>query len=176
MSGYSRYICYRLAIESGLRRKELRALTTESFDFSAGTVTVWGDKTKNRQDAILPLRKDTAIEIEMYCRSFTPRAKLFRIHDKSSDMVAADCGVAGIEYVDEAGRYADFHALRHTCGTLLAAAGVHPKTCQEIMRHSDIRLTMDFYTHYMTGAGKAAIESLPDLGKKKLATGTDGKC
>ncbi|UCF00257.1 MAG: tyrosine-type recombinase/integrase, partial [Planctomycetota bacterium] len=81
------------------------------------------------------------------------------------------------KYVDEAGRYADFHALRHTCGTLLAAAGVHPKTAQEIMRHSDIRLTMDYYTHFMTGQEHKAVESLPNLGGQidsKRTTGTDG--
>lgn len=29
----------------------------------------------------------------------------------------------------------DFHALRHTFGSLLAASGVHPKTAQKLMRH-----------------------------------------
>lgn len=31
------------------------------------------------------------------------------------------------------GRFADFHALRHTAGSLLAGAGVHPKIAQSIM-------------------------------------------
>jgi hypothetical protein len=30
-------------------------------------------------------------------------------------------------YSDSAGRVADFHSLRHTTGSWLAAAGVHPK-------------------------------------------------
>ena len=45
------------------------------------------------------------------------------------------------------GRYADFHANRHTFITNLGRAGVPPKTTQELARHSDIRLTMNVYSH-----------------------------
>ncbi len=38
-----------------------------------------------------------------------------------------------------------FHSLRHSFGTMLAASGVHPKTAQQLMRHSDINLTMSRY-------------------------------
>ncbi len=74
-----------------------------------------------------------------------------------------------------------FHSLRHTTGTLLAAAGVHPKTAQTLMRHSDINLTMSRYTHTLTGQESRAVESLPDLStpsrqsQRAVATGTDGK-
>ncbi|MGW1801111.1 tyrosine-type recombinase/integrase [Streptomyces sp. NPDC001984] len=36
---------------------------------------------------------------------------------------------------------------RHTCGTLLAFLKVHPKVAQAILRHSQINMTMDVYTH-----------------------------
>ena len=45
---------------------------------------------------------------------------------KTADMLKADLETANIPYVDDAGLYADFHALRHSTGSLLAAAGVHP--------------------------------------------------
>lgn len=45
-------------------------------------------------------------------------------------------------YVDAAGSVVDFHALRHTTGSMLAASGVHPKVAQSLMRHSSIDLTM----------------------------------
>ena len=54
----------------------------------------------------------------------------------------AECAKdAKIEYVDDSGRYADFHCFRHTTGSLLAANGVHPKVAQILMRHCDINLT-----------------------------------
>ena len=74
-----------------------------------------------------------------------------------------DLASAGIDYCDEHGKYADFHSLRHTTGSLLAASGVHPKVAQTIMRHSDIRTTMNIYTHALRGQEQKAINSLPDL-------------
>jgi hypothetical protein len=44
-------------------------------------------------------------------------------------------------------RYADFHALRHSYLSALAAAGVGVKELQELARHSDPRLTLGIYTH-----------------------------
>ncbi len=45
-----------------------------------------------------------------------------------------------VQYFDDQGHVLDFHALRHTFGTNLARCGVHPRTAQELMRHSDINL------------------------------------
>jgi hypothetical protein len=53
--------------------------------------------------------------------------------------------VAGIPYIDESVRYADFHALRYTFNTWLQTNGVPPRIAQELMRHSDRRLTDQVY-------------------------------
>jgi len=63
-----------------------------------------------------------------------------------------------LSYVDAAGRYADFHALRHTTGSWLAAAGVHPKVAQAVMRHRDINLTMGKSTEFSSRAPQATEE------------------
>lgn len=39
------------------------------------------------------------------------------------------------------------HICRHTYATLTARAGMSPKTLQYLMGHSDIRTTLDVYTH-----------------------------
>ena len=56
-----------------------------------------------------------------------------------------DLEKAGIPY-EENGRRADFHSLRHTLATNLARQNVPPRIAMKIMRHSDIRLTMNCYT------------------------------
>ena len=56
-----------------------------------------------------------------------------------------DLGAASIPYIDESGRYADFHALRYTFNTWLQTNGVTPIIAQELMRHSDRRLTDQAY-------------------------------
>ena len=95
-------------------------------------------------------------------------------------MLRADLADAGIPYVDESGRYADFHALRHSTGSLLAASGAHPKVAQAIMRHSTVELTLGRYSHIYKGQESAAVAGLPDLSKPSRqsqpaqATGTNG--
>jgi hypothetical protein len=80
-------------------------------------------------------------------------------------------------YRDAAGRFRNFHALRHTCGSWLADCGVHPKQIQEIMRHKDINLTMTRYGHSLRGRQAEAVAKLPDLSLEvcqvKRATGAD---
>jgi integrase len=61
------------------------------------------------------------------------------------------------------GRVADFHSLRHTFISNLAAGGVHPTTAQLLARHSTITLAMDRYTHSFRGDEGAALAVLPDL-------------
>ena len=87
---------------------------------------------------------------------------------------------AGIQHIDAAGRVLDFHSLRYTCGTMLAKAGVAPRIAMEIMRHTDMRLTMNLYTDPRILDTSKAIERMPDLDGQPAAervaarkTGTD---
>jgi len=101
--------------------------------------------------------------------------------NKRMGMFKADLKAAKSPYVDDAKHYADFDALRHSTGSLLAASGVHPKVVQSIMRHSDINLTMSRYTHIFRGQESEAVAGLPDLSMpsqekhKAAATGTDDR-
>ncbi len=42
-----------------------------------------------------------------------------------------------------------FHDLCHSAATLLLGMGVHPKYVQELLGHSNIRTTIDIYSHIM---------------------------
>ncbi len=180
MSGHERALLYRFATETGLRAKEIRGLKVSSFDFPNLTVTA--TNTKNKKTGILPLRADMAVELQDFFAGKTPNAKAFggtykRLTDRTAEMLKRDLAEAKIDYIDGSGRYFDFHSLRGECASLLAASGVHPKTAQSIMRHSDINLTMNAYTHTLRGQEAEAINSLPNLslssGASQRATGTD---
>jgi len=181
MTGYERALLYRLAIETGLRANELRNLTISSFDLKACTVTAVAAYSKNRKEYTLPLKEDTATVLKGFFVGKMPGVKAFKVPDKPIDMLRPDLEDAKIPYVDDAGRYADFHALRHTTGSFLVASGAHPKVVQSIMRHSDINLTMGRYTHVFSGQESKAVAKLPDLSQpskekqRAIATGTDGK-
>ena len=53
--------------------------------------------------------------------------------------------------------------LRHSCATLLLAAGEHPKVVQERLGHSSIVLTLDTYSHVLPGIQQRASERLDEL-------------
>ncbi|MCY3019511.1 MAG: tyrosine-type recombinase/integrase [Planctomycetota bacterium] len=89
-----------------------------------------------------------------------------------------------IDKKDAAGRTLDIHALRHTCGSRLVAAGVDIRTAQSIMRHSTPTMTLGIYCHTDRKRMAAAMESLPELklapvadpnreGRAVARTGTD---
>ena len=181
MSGHERALLYRLAIETGLRANELRSLKVSSFDLDGCTVSVRAAYSKRRREDTLPLRPDTAAELKTLFTTKTPEARAFNMPGKHkvAPMLRRDLEDTGIPWEDEAGRYADFHALRHTTGSFLAAVGVHPKVAQQILRHSKMDLTMSVYTHTLHGQESAAVAALPDLSipaeAAQAATGTDGK-
>jgi len=204
MSGPERAMVYRLAVESGLRAGELGSLSRASFDLDAKepTVCLAAARSKRRRLDVLHLRADTAADLRTFLGFKLPGAPAFNIPPsyRTADMIRADLADARAAWLSEsatpqerqdrertsflaaedgAGRVCDFHGLRHTCGSLLAAAGVHPALAQRIMRHSTIDLTMSRYTHVFAGQEAHAVEALPDLGASPVkqsakATGTDG--
>ena len=180
MAGNERALLYRLAVETGLRAFELRSLRVSSFDLGRQIVTVKGKDTKNSKNAILPLREDTTKLFKDFLSCKLPQTPVFNMPHRSSivKMFRKDLKAVGIDPADSGRGKLDFHGLRHTFGSLLASSGVHPKTAQELMRHSDINLTMSRYTHTFRGQEAKAVEALPDLSRpsqqKRRATGTDG--
>jgi len=89
-----------------------------------------------------------------------------------------------LTYVNSDGEYADFHSNRHLFITSLERVGLSPKMAQTLARHSDIRLTLDVYTHIGVHDQTTAIGSLPAPPSDSIgptnetavlaATGTDG--
>ena len=89
-------------------------------------------------------------------------------------MLQRDLDAAGVEVETEDGRI-DFHCLRRTFATNLARAEVSPNASQELMRYSDINLTMTTYTNFRLSDVAGDIERLPDLNafqESLSATGT----
>ena len=74
-----------------------------------------------------------------------------------------DLAAAGIRRIDGSGRAVDFHSLRVSYGTMLAKAGVAPRVAMELMRHTDMRLTMNIYTDPTILNTSRAVSELPDL-------------
>ena len=74
---------------------------------------------------------------------------------------------------DDAGRYADFHSLRHSFVSLITQGGVHPKLAQRLARHSTVGLTLARYSHWLMADEAQALEVLPALPSMFDRPGTD---
>jgi integrase len=184
MSGQERYLIYYLPATTGLRANDIRGLEIKGFDLNAMTVVVRAGHAKNRREDTLPLRPELTAMLKEFFRGRLPNVRAFggtwkQLTKRTSDMIREDLEAAHIPYVDDSGRYADFHSLRHSTGSLLAASGVHPKVAQVIMRHFKIDLTLSRYTHILRGRTSEAVAKLPDLSlpisQGQVATGTDDK-
>jgi integrase len=55
------------------------------------------------------------------------------------------------------------HDTRHTVGALLVALGVHPRVAMAILRHSQISITMEIYSHVTDEQTREALRKLGDL-------------
>jgi hypothetical protein len=78
-----------------------------------------------------------------------------------------DFEAAGIPKEDERKKVYCFHSLRVTFGTWLAQRGTAPRVHMELMRHTDMKLTMRYYTDPRLLDTMGAMQSLPELGAKK---------
>lgn len=166
LTGHERYVLYRLAFESGLRRNELRSLTRNYFDFEKCTVLVPGTDTKNADEAYQKITPETAALVKDFVKNKMPDAKLFDIHVHSAIMIRKDAENAGIEITNWKGTV-KFHSLRHSLATHLANKGVPPHVVKKIMRHASIETTMRYYTHLLRGAEDDAISKLNGFGDKR---------
>tara|TARA_Y100000589_G_scaffold133739_1_gene127756 strand:- start:811 stop:2157 length:1347 start_codon:yes stop_codon:yes gene_type:complete len=138
---------YLTALLTGLRRKEINSLVCADFSLYTDkpTISLRAENAKNDKAAVFQLRADLASELrKIIPANAKPTSKPWKM--PRSEAVKRDLIRAGIELEDARGRRVDFHALRHTLGTNLARAGVAPRVAMEIMRHSDMRLTMKIYT------------------------------
>ncbi|MDA1166474.1 MAG: site-specific integrase [Planctomycetota bacterium] len=131
-----------------------------------------GDE-RNGQGSEIPLRADLAVELrvwiaekrEGFSGSDTEFSNLPLFSVPASLLRALNRGLAaaGIPKTEDRGRVVDVHAMRMTLATMLNNAGVAPRTAQEIMRHSDIRLTMATYTDARMLNVRGALHELPKL-------------
>ncbi|WP_243123826.1 tyrosine-type recombinase/integrase [Thermaerobacter sp. FW80] len=179
-----------LAVTCGLRQGELLGLRWEDVDFDAATLTVqrqlqWDragkrfvlaqTKTGRGRQVPLPpvavdaLRRHRARQAQerllvgsAWCNDYgalvfttavgTPvrPENLVRRHFKP---VLERAGLAPIP----------FHALRHTCATLMLQAGIPMKVVQSVLGHASISTTADIYMHVDANFLATAAARVEDL-------------
>ncbi len=198
--GRERALIYRVLSFTGLRKNELATMTMGDvhLDSDSPHIELAAKNAKSGKAARIPLRTDLADELREYLADELAEHKRRTLADGRAEMPLAlpgdmtlftvprdfikvfdrDLRAAGIAKTDAQGRTVDIHCLRHTFATMLSQAGVAPRRAQELLRHSDIRLTMSTYTHLELADTVGAVEALPEIASAAslaVQTGT-GDC
>ena len=168
MDGRSRAMLYRVAMETGLRRNELRSLRPASVEFDTETpcVVVEPKNAKNRKPTVQAIRPELATELQRWIQDaqIASESPLWpNLTRNTAEMLKKDLKACKIPYVDDAGLFADFHSLRHSYISLITRGGVHPKIAQRLARHSTAELTLARYSHTLLTDESQALEVLPAL-------------
>jgi integrase len=165
-----RRLVYLTAAFTGLRIGELRQLiwADVKLDGEHPQLLVRAATTKNRQEAIVPLHPKLVEEFKSLASDNpAPESAVFAECANSDRFIRIDLEKAGIERIDASGRRLDFHALRYTFATMLARHNVSQRLAQELMRHSDPRLTANIYTDVTKLPTFEAVNELPWLDKNE---------
>jgi len=174
-----RGLVYFTAARTGLRKQELRALEWRDVHFEKPSphITTRASTTKNKKTQRIPLVEDLAEALKAYRgESASLNSKVFASGIPNIETFKKDLALAGIEYQDEEGRYADFHSLRQTFSTFLQCNGVSPAITKELMRHSDFRLTERAYTDKKLLPISETVQKLPTLAESaQIWTQISGK-
>ena len=173
-----RAIVYLVAASTGIRRGELALLEWRDvfLDVPQPFIAVRSSVAKIDKHVMQPLPSSSPKN----CGARSPR-------DRSNELVFATAFhawkfTAGIWLRPAStirtmqGRFADFHALRTTFGTLLTLASRSQRTVMELMRHSDMKLTAKTYTDANMLPVSETVDLLPDFSAAGALTNSLTNC
>ena len=180
MSGPDRARCYAVALGTGFRSDEMRALTPARFRLDARppTATVPAAYTKNGKEAVQPVPAALAARLRPWLDALPTDRPAFPLPARTAEMMRVDLEAAGIEYRTAEG-VADFHSLRASYISDLVASGASVKVCQVLARHSTPSLTIGIYAKASLHDVDGAVAALPDPSaaapgrEARAATGTE---
>ncbi|MBN9619124.1 MAG: site-specific integrase, partial [Actinobacteria bacterium] len=173
-----------VALALGLRQSEALALQWKDIDLLNGTLTVRRTihrikgkglvyeepkTSRSRRTLALPAHLRSAL-IEHKTKQ-TGERMLAANEWEDEDLVFAQPNGRPIDkkvdyknwcrLLRDAGvRHVRLHDGRHTAATLLLASGEHPRVVMELLGHTQIRTTMDIYSHVMPALAREAANRM----------------
>jgi integrase len=158
-----RKLLYEVALLTGLRVGEIRALTVGNVDVINSCLRT--NITKNKKMAVQPLPAELARKLAEVANGKMPSERLLRLPCHPDRRFTTDAEHAGIQIVTPEGR-AVFHSLRKCYITALQeCAGATLVEAQKLARHSTPMLTANVYTR----PAQTRLGSLVEILGKLLA-------
>lgn len=168
-----RRLAYLVLLYTGLRKTEVKRLAWGDIhlDDERPYLLARAGTTKDKDKRAIPLHPhlvpvlrllrpvNVAADASVFAGTFPKRGSLLR-----------DFKRAGIERVDALGRVVHFHAFRKTFQTLGVRHGVNQRAAQELLGHSDPKLTANAYTDVPALGLHAEVAKLPWFGGASLSS------
>jgi integrase len=156
---------------SGLRQGELFALRDVNVDAEDGTVVVEEGAYKGRATRTKTRNGRRRVHLSRVARQALREQLLARKPNPAGLVFPAPSGVMWrkdnfmARVFRPAARRArldglTFHDLRHTCASLMIAAGANPLEVAAQLGHKDARLVLQRYAHLYPGASERAVQAL----------------
>ncbi len=157
---------------SGLRVGELLGLKWEDVDFERDVIHIKRSIVKQRigppkteaSQKPIPLNTELAKSLRLW--------KMKTTYNRPDDWVYASPAMNGTQpywpnsifrvYIKPAAKKIGltkrigWHTFRHTFGTILNANGENPKVIQELLRHANLKVTMDTYVQAVSDEKRKA--------------------
>src|SRR5919206_2684715 len=176
-----------VALALGLRQSEALALQWKDIDLLTGTLTVrrsihrvrgggliYEEPKTRRSQRTLALPMPLVAELHRHKAVQNGERMLAGSEWHDEDLVFAQPNGRPIDkktdYDDwtallkAAGvRHVRLHDGRHTAATLLLSENVHPRVVMELLGHSQMRTTMDIYSHVMPALAREAADRMGTL-------------
>jgi len=164
-----------LALNTALRKNEIRTLQWSKIDFEKRTVTVGRTKTQAGSGRVIPLNQSAFDALARWAGRL--------VESNAEDYVFPACEAAGIERehpdmeridrsrpikswrsawraaLKRAGLQMRFHDLRHTCITKLAESQASEHTLMAIAGHVS-RKMIEHYSHIRMEAKRTALDAI----------------
>jgi len=151
----------KLGLHTGMRKGEMLGLEWNRVDLENGLIYLGSEHQKNGKQGSIPLNavaREALLSRDKMRKKYCPDARWVFCTRQGTRLAsikkgfATACSKAGIE---------DFHPhdLRHTCATWLVQAGVSIREVAELLRHSNIQVTMR-YAHLSPDNVRNAVQRL----------------
>lgn len=179
-------VYYKLALSTGMRPGEIRALKWSDIDLVSGVITcqrtvtrdenfrqIVGTNTKTHRARSIAVPASTVKALQDHRKSQVERrlaselwAHTDLVLDRGDGHLVAQQTIRNRHVA--ICREADvpicrMHDLRHCAATLLLKAGVNVKIVSEILGHSNISMTLDTYSHVSVDMQRAATDLLGEI-------------
>jgi len=155
-----------VALNTGLRKGEIFALTWPTVDMKRALLTVRGEGAKSGQTRHVPLNADVlAVLKQWHTATDAPTTGyVFPGRGDSDDGQLDDIKTAWVPLLKAAKITGfRFHDLRHTFASKLVMAGVDLNTVRELLGHSELKMTLR-YAHLAPEHKAAAVAKLVAYG------------